>query len=948
MALTRKLTKSLTRSLTRKLTGDELQQLFLEKFKLTLGGELIANGNFDDTSAWTVINDAAINTSTNSATIDGTSQTSHIVQGILTEGKTYVLTFDVSSDNGTGNRWITNNLGGSGLYYSITGNGSKSVTFTHTDSSSNLFFTARSGGSFVVSNISVKEAIKQAPLAAFSLRKLGNVSPYACRIRRSSDNTEAQVMFDASDRVSESSGVRNTSMNLVNFSEDFGNSFWTKSGLTMVGGYSDPTGGTNAYKATPSTGSAFHFFHNSSNYTVVSGKTYTYSIHLKADGYNFVTLNAPTGNSKGNAGPRVNLATGQKDGFYAADHDLHVEQLDDGWYRVSTQYVASGTSLRVDHGIFPTNAHAAYAGDGNSGVLFWGAQLEETTTYEAVGTEKVTDGGFDNPSVNWTSKSSSVSVSSGQAGFISSAENDFLQQNIGAVNGRKYKVTVTVTAYTAGAIAVRYPINKTASVHHINSVGTHTIEGVADQSNVNVQFQAKGTSTTLTIDNLSVLEHKPIPSEYISTPVVSNDGLQFVESDLDSFVGGENLLTRSEDFTNGSWNHVGGVQFIVENQTNHLGQSTASLIKPTVNNARVERQVAIVSGQSYVASVWAKRYKDGASNQFEMMVLNGVDPDNGAQYATQARLRVNVSSDGSFSTDETNSLNHSEVTYTSFGNGWYRASFKFTANTSDSNANFRLRGSPTNANGVDTDGDGNFDDATIGTLFFGPQLNNDSLKDYQKTVDSVRDGNCSIVSLYNAVGGEDIIQETQTKQPLLYKGAKLVKANSSPAIQFDGIDDVMKFSPDEFSNTLNLNSLSSFLVFKADYIAGFDYVFNLGTGTNNKYWYLPFINGGNFVVRYGTNPNSGTTGNTNVNLMSGVAGLQSGKFKAFLNNTQMDIRDVEDNSSATGVASIGGIVGTSNQFEGKILEIIVFDTEQHTTREAIEADIADFHNITLS
>ena len=616
---------------------------------------------------------------------------------------------------------------------------------------------------------------------------------------------------------------------------------------------------------------------------------------------------------------------------------------DDGWYRIGFTGVALNTS-----GVQSVTIEPDRTGNGNT-VIAFGAMLEETTTYEAVGTEKVTDGGFDNPSVNWTSKSSSVLVSSGQAGFISSAENDFLQQNIGAVNGRKYKVTVTVTAYTAGAIAVRYPINKTASVHHINSVGTHTIEGVADQSNVNIQFQAKGTSTTLTIDNLSILEHKPIPSEYISTPVVSNDGLTFTESTLDDFVGGENLLTRSENFTNGSWNHVGGTQFIVENHINHLGESTASLIKPTVNAARVERSVAIVSGKSYVASVWAKRDGNGASDQFEVMVLNGASPANGAQYDTQARLRVNVSSsDGSFSTDETNSLNHSEVTYTSFGNGWYRASFKFTANTSDANANFRLRGSPTNANGVDTDGDGDFDDATIGTFFFGAQLNNDSLKDYQKTVDSVRDGNCSIVTLYNAVGGEDIIQETQTKQPLLYKGAKLVKANSSPAIQFDGIDDVMKFSPDEFSNTLNLNSLSSFLVFKADYIAGFDYVFNLGTGTNNKYWYLPFINGGNFVVRYGTNPNSGTTGNTNVNLFSGVAGLQSGKFKAFLNGTQTDIRDVEDNSSATGVASIGGIVGTSNQFEGKILEIIVFATEQHTTREPSEADIADFHNITLS
>ena len=113
---------------------------------------------------------------------------------------------------------------------------------------------------------------------------------------------------------------------------------------------------------------------------------------------------------------------------------------------------------------------------------------------------------------------------------------------------------------------------------------------------------------------------------------------------------------------------------------------------------------------------------------------------------------------------------------------------------------------------------------------------------------------------------------------------------------------------------------------------------------------LPFINAsGGFQVRYGSSDNSSAqTANTNINLFSGVAGLQSGKFKAFFNGTQMDIRDVQNNSSATGVASLGGLVGSSNQFEGKILELIVFDTEQHTTREAIEADIAKYHKITLS
>ena len=230
-----------------------------------------------------------------------------------------------------------------------------------------------------------------------------------------------------------------------------------------------------------------------------------------------------------------------------------------------------------------------------------------------------------------------------------------------------------------------------------------------------------------------------------------------------------------------------------------------------------------------------------------------------------------------------------------------------------------------------------------------PVLSNDGLTFTETTLgDFVGAGDAHVVTFYNQTGGEDIIQDDQNYQPKLYSSGQLVKVNGLPAIQFDGSDDVMKFSPNEFGNGLNLNSLSSFLVFKADDISTFRRVLNLGTDTNDKDWFLPFINNGDFVVRYGTYSNSGTEGNTNVNLMSGVAGLQSGKFKAFLNGTQMDIRNVQDNSSDTGIASLGGLDGTTNQFEGKILELIVFDTEQHTTREAIEADIAKYHKITLS
>ena len=52
---TGKLTASLTNGITRKLTGAELEQLFLEKFKLTVSDtERITNNFFSNTSGWGV------------------------------------------------------------------------------------------------------------------------------------------------------------------------------------------------------------------------------------------------------------------------------------------------------------------------------------------------------------------------------------------------------------------------------------------------------------------------------------------------------------------------------------------------------------------------------------------------------------------------------------------------------------------------------------------------------------------------------------------------------------------------------------------------------------------------------------------------------------------------------------------------------------------------------
>jgi len=127
-----------------------------EAEEMIVGGDftdIVTNGDFAASAGWTALGSASIGSGV--ATIDGTSQTSSIYQNALVNGKTYTLTFTVSSDNGTGNREVVNNDGGT--IHNITGNGTFTVNFTHSSASGNLFFKARNGGSFVVDNVSVVE-----------------------------------------------------------------------------------------------------------------------------------------------------------------------------------------------------------------------------------------------------------------------------------------------------------------------------------------------------------------------------------------------------------------------------------------------------------------------------------------------------------------------------------------------------------------------------------------------------------------------------------------------------------------------------------------------------------------------------------------------------------------------------------------------------------------------
>ena len=156
--------------------------------------------------------------------------------------------------------------------------------------------------------------------------------------------------------------------NLIQYSEDFSDAYWTKSGSSVTSGFISPDGTANAFKLVEGNGAAQHRIITSIN--VTSGLKYTESVFVKDfSGNRKIQLN--------NDGAGINsyfdlttLAITNISGVgkYTA--------MADGWYKFEVTGTAISTGIANTY-IALANPTETYTGDGTSGVYLFGAQLEE-------------------------------------------------------------------------------------------------------------------------------------------------------------------------------------------------------------------------------------------------------------------------------------------------------------------------------------------------------------------------------------------------------------------------------------------------------------------------------------------------------------------------------------------------------------------------------------------
>ena len=149
--------------------------------------------------------------------------------------------------------------------------------------------------------------------------------------------------------------------NLVTFSENFNDASYSKTEMTVTANAAiSPDGTQNADKLVPSTNASNHFLTKSMTFSGAGAL----SVYAKADGYNYLILL----NSSGNVS--FNLSNG------TATTDGSIVSVGNGWYRCTfTKTFANGT-MYLSCGSSSVPAFFNGAGDGTSGVLLYGFQLE--------------------------------------------------------------------------------------------------------------------------------------------------------------------------------------------------------------------------------------------------------------------------------------------------------------------------------------------------------------------------------------------------------------------------------------------------------------------------------------------------------------------------------------------------------------------------------------------
>ena len=157
--------------------------------------------------------------------------------------------------------------------------------------------------------------------------------------------------------------------NLIQYSEDFSNAYWTKDGSSVVSGFVSPKGDLNAFKLVEGTNNGTHIIKP----TAVSSNIYTLSVFAKYNGRILQLASTSTVGHYAN----FDLLNGVIGNFGGTTTNVTITEISNGWYRCSMTTTSNMNTAIINTVQSVTSAYQeTYQGNGSSGVYIYGAQLE--------------------------------------------------------------------------------------------------------------------------------------------------------------------------------------------------------------------------------------------------------------------------------------------------------------------------------------------------------------------------------------------------------------------------------------------------------------------------------------------------------------------------------------------------------------------------------------------
>lgn len=193
-------------------------------------------------------------------------------------------------------------------------------------------------------------------------------------------NNVPRIEYDASNNVQ---GLLEeiTRANLLLRSHEFATSWIVSLASVSSDAATGPDGTTSADKLVESGGGTFHLIRQDVS-GLAANVRYTFSCFIKASGRGFCRFQLSNTAESSGAYVDVNLSTGATGTATAfgtgSAQSVTVSQFIDGWWRVELTCIvdAASTALRSQILLASALGTVNYSGDGSSGALLWGGQLE--------------------------------------------------------------------------------------------------------------------------------------------------------------------------------------------------------------------------------------------------------------------------------------------------------------------------------------------------------------------------------------------------------------------------------------------------------------------------------------------------------------------------------------------------------------------------------------------